>query len=351
MARISLENLSKSYGALSVIRDIDLRIDDGEMLVLVGPSGCGKSTLLRMIAGLETVSSGAIRIDGKKVNDIDPRDRDIAMVFQSYALYPHKTVFENITFGLKMRHMRREEIRKRADDASAALGLDQYLDRYPGQLSGGQRQRVAMGRALVREPKAFLFDEPLSNLDAQLRVQMRMEIRALQRKLGVTSVYVTHDQIEAMTMGDRIAVMQGGDIVQVGAPLEIYDRPANAFVATFIGSPAINLFDARIGEDGQSAVTPGGLALPVAGAAITAGAPVRVGIRPEHLRIAPEGTPAIVEAVEQTGLDTLLIARAGDTALRVLIRDRQYLRIGEEVRLASSPGDVHVFTPEGAALR
>ncbi len=350
MAHISLENLTKSYGALSVIKGIDLQIADGEMLVLVGPSGCGKSTLLRMIAGLETITSGTLSIDDRRVNDIDPRDRDIAMVFQSYALYPHKTVLENITFGLKMRRMPPDEVRKRADYASVALGLEQYLDRYPGQLSGGQRQRVAMGRALVREPKAFLFDEPLSNLDAQLRVQMRMEIRALQQKLGVTSVYVTHDQIEAMTMGDRIAVMHGGDIVQVGAPLDIYDHPANVFVATFIGSPAINLFDAHIGPDGRSAVTAAGLSLPVRGSGVAPDMPVRIGIRPEHLSLSSEGIPARVEAIEQTGLDTLLIVRTADTSLRVLIRDRQYLHVGEQVQLTVDPQHVHVFTPEGNAL-
>ncbi|MFC0216851.1 ABC transporter ATP-binding protein [Pseudochelatococcus lubricantis] len=351
MAHISFENVSKSYSTLNVIRDINLDIHDGEMLILVGPSGCGKSTLLRMIAGLESVSSGAIRIDDRVVNDLDPRDRDIAMVFQSYALYPHKTVLENITFGLRMRRMAGDEILRRAKQASMALGLDAYLDRYPRQLSGGQRQRVAMGRALVREPKAFLFDEPLSNLDAQLRVQMRMEIRALQQKLGVTSVYVTHDQIEAMTMGDKIAVMNRGGIEQIGTPLDIYDRPANEFVATFIGSPMINLLDAEVRGDGRSAVTPGGLVLSTGTAALSPGEKVRIGIRPEHVRLGDDGAPGIVEAVEQTGLDTLVLVRTSGTAMRVLIRERRYMERGQKVLLSLPPADMHVFSSDTGARR
>lgn len=342
MARIALRDVSKSYGAVNVIKNVSLDIGDGELLVLVGPSGCGKSTLLRMIAGLEEITGGEIAIDDVVVNDIEPQRRDIAMVFQSYALYPHKTVYENITFGLKMRGMPKAEMRQRAESAAATLGLVPYLDRYPRQLSGGQRQRVAMGRALVREPKAFLFDEPLSNLDAQLRVQMRMDIRELQQQLGVTSVYVTHDQIEAMTLGDRIAVMHGGHVAQIGTPLDIYDRPANLFVATFIGSPAINLIDVTVGAGGHTAST-GDIVLALPQLGLAEAQVVVAGIRPEAIRISKAGFTGRVELVEQTGLDTLAVVSVGGHSLRVLARERVQLARGEVVHLEIDPEKVHFF--------
>jgi multiple sugar transport system ATP-binding protein len=251
MAEVTIRALKKSYGGLQVVHGLDLDIVDGEFVVLVGPSGCGKSTLLRMIAGLEEVSSGDIRIGERRVNNLPPSERDIAMVFQNYALYPHKTVAANMGFALKMRGMDKAEIDQRVKRAAEVLGLTPYLDRYPRALSGGQRQRVAMGRAIVRDPQVFLFDEPLSNLDAKLRVQMRTEIRELHQRLKTTTVYVTHDQIEAMTMADKIVVMQGGKIEQVGAPLELYDRPANTFVASFIGSPSMNMIEGGAGRRGQ----------------------------------------------------------------------------------------------------
>ncbi|PZQ50047.1 MAG: sugar ABC transporter ATP-binding protein [Rhodovulum sulfidophilum] len=348
MAHITLNEVSKSYGALDILKGISIEIGDGEMLVLVGPSGCGKSTLLRMIAGLEEISAGEVSIDGKVVNGVEPRLRDVAMVFQSYALYPHKTVLENITFGLKMRGATREEMRRRAEKASSMLGLSDYLARYPRQLSGGQRQRVAMGRALVREPKAFLFDEPLSNLDAQLRVQMRTEIRELQRTLGVTSIYVTHDQVEAMTMGDRIVVMDKGHVAQIGSPLELYDRPANTFVARFIGSPAINLIDAEILADGGVGFE-GGMTVPGGGAGLPPGTRLVAGVRPEHVRVGDEGCEARVELVEHTGLDTLLVVTAGGQSVRALTRERLAVRRGETVRISVAPERLHLFDAQGHA--
>ena len=342
MAHIALSKVSKSYGSVNIIKDVSLEIADGELLVLVGPSGCGKSTLLRMIAGLEDITAGEISIDGQVVNEMEPRQRDIAMVFQSYALYPHKTVFENITFGLKMRGTAKDEMRRRAEKAGETLGLSDYMNRYPRQLSGGQRQRVAMGRALVREPRAFLFDEPLSNLDAQLRVQMRMEIRELQQQLGVTSVYVTHDQIEAMTMGDRIAVMHDGHVAQIGTPLDIYDRPSSVFVATFIGSPAINLIDATARRDG-SVTSSGGIELSGPRSGLADGQSVVAGVRPEHIRIGAEGMEARVDLVEQTGLDTLVVVNVGGQSLRVLARERLPVVRGETVRLRIDPALVHLF--------
>ena len=342
MAHIALSKVSKSYGSVNIIKDVSLEIADGELLVLVGPSGCGKSTLLRMIAGLEDITAGEISIDGQVVNEMEPRQRDIAMVFQSYALYPHKTVFENITFGLKMRGTAKDEMRRRAEKAGETLGLSDYMNRYPRQLSGGQRQRVAMGRALVREPRAFLFDEPLSNLDAQLRVQMRMEIRELQQQLGVTSVYVTHDQIEAMTLGDRIAVMHDGHVAQIGTPLDIYDRPSSVFVATFIGSPAINLIDATARRDG-SVTSSGGIELSGPRSGLADGQSVVAGVRPEHIRIGAEGMEARVDLVEQTGLDTLVVVNVGGQSLRVLARERLPVVRGETVRLRIDPALVHLF--------
>jgi multiple sugar transport system ATP-binding protein len=286
MASVSVEGVRKSYGSLEVIHGIDIAIPDGEFVVLVGPSGCGKSTLLRMIAGLEAISGGVVRIGNTVVNEIPPKDRDIAMVFQNYALYPHMTVRENMAFSLKLRGAERNVIDQRVQKAAQILGLQTYLDRYPKQLSGGQRQRVAMGRAIVRNPQVFLFDEPLSNLDAKLRVQMRTEIKALHQQLRTTSIYVTHDQIEAMTMADRIVVMHDGIVEQIGSPIELYDSPANLFVAGFIGSPAINLLRGTLRRNnGRNWVaTEAGIDLPLGGnVAGHDGQPVVYGIRPEHL--------------------------------------------------------------------
>ncbi|EPX86412.1 carbohydrate ABC transporter ATP-binding protein, CUT1 family [Rubellimicrobium thermophilum DSM 16684] len=338
MADVAIRDLRKSYGAVEVIHGIDLDIPDGEFVVLVGPSGCGKSTLLRMIAGLEGISSGTIRIGDRVVNNLPPSERDIAMVFQNYALYPHKTVAANMGFALKMRGMPRAEIEERVGRAADILGLRPYLDRYPRALSGGQRQRVAMGRAIVRDPKVFLFDEPLSNLDAKLRVQMRTEIRALHQRLRTTTVYVTHDQIEAMTMADRIVVLREGHIAQAGAPLDLYDRPANIFVAGFIGSPAMNLIEG-IGQGG--AVQAGGLRLPAPGA--PEGRSVIFGIRPEHLEIGEGWFEATVRVVEPTGSETHLVADAGGQEIVVVSRDRLALRPGDRVPLRADPARAHLF--------
>jgi multiple sugar transport system ATP-binding protein len=341
MAEVTIRDLRKSYGALQVLHGIDLDIADGRFVVLVGPSGCGKSTLLRMIAGLEGVTSGTIRIGERVVNNLAPSERDIAMVFQNYALYPHKTVAQNMGFALKMARMDRAEIDARVARAADILGLKPYLDRYPRALSGGQRQRVAMGRAIVRDPKVFLFDEPLSNLDAKLRVQMRTEIRALHLRLRTTTVYVTHDQIEAMTMADLIVVMRDGRIEQAGAPLELYDRPANTFVAGFIGSPAMNLVEG-VAESGR--VGFGGTALPAPGAAD--GRRVVIGLRPEHLAVGPlsaDAVEATVRVVEPTGSETHLVAEAGGREVVAVSRDRLSLRPGDRVGLRADPARAHVF--------
>ena len=338
MAEVRIRALRKSYGAVEVIRGLDLDIADGEFVVLVGPSGCGKSTLLRMIAGLEGVTSGTVEIGGRVVNNLPPALRDIAMVFQNYALYPHKTVGANMAFALRMRGMDKAEIKERVDRAAEVLGLTPYLDRYPRALSGGQRQRVAMGRAIVRDPQVFLFDEPLSNLDAKLRVQMRTEIRELHQRLQATTVYVTHDQIEAMTMADRIVVMQGGNIEQVGAPLELYDRPANTFVASFIGSPSMNLFEGAATSGG---IAIGGALIPAPG--LAEGRKVICGIRPEHLALADSGIPATVAVVEPTGSETHVVARHGGREVVAVFRDRQGFRPGQEIHLMPQPGQVHLF--------
>jgi multiple sugar transport system ATP-binding protein len=288
MASVSVVEARKSYGSAPVLHGVSVDIADGEFVILVGPSGCGKSTLLRMIAGLETITGGEIRIGSRVVNHVPPKERDIAMVFQNYALYPHMTVLENMAFSLKLKGAPKAEITAKVNRAAEILGLTPLLERYPRQLSGGQRQRVAMGRAIVRDPQVFLFDEPLSNLDAKLRVQMRSEIKALHQRLSTTTVYVTHDQVEAMTMADRIVVMQDGRVEQVGAPLELYDRPANLFVATFIGSPAMNLIEGRI--TGEGFVTTSGLTLPLRLApAGSQGQPALYGIRPEHFSLGGEG--------------------------------------------------------------
>jgi multiple sugar transport system ATP-binding protein len=326
---------------MTVIRHLDLDIADGEFVVLVGPSGCGKSTLLRMIAGLEEITGGDIRIGTRRVNNLPPSERDIAMVFQNYALYPHKTVAANMGFPLKMKGEDKAVVRQKVERAAEILGLAPYLDRYPRALSGGQRQRVAMGRAIVRDPQVFLFDEPLSNLDAKLRVQMRTEIRELHQRLKTTTVYVTHDQIEAMTMADKIVVLQSGHIEQVGAPLDLYDRPANTFVASFIGSPAMNMLPGRV--QGGRVVTEGAsLPLPP-GANIAEGQAVTYGIRPEHLAPAADGIAGTIAVVEPTGSETHVVLRHQGRELTALFRDRVAFRPGESLTLAPDPAAAHLF--------
>src|SRR5213075_2844865 len=318
MASVSFQNIEKSFGTTKVIHSLSFDIQDGEFMVLVGPSGCGKSTLLRMLAGLEEITAGTIAIDSKTVNNLDSKDRDIAMVFQSYALYPHMTVRDNMGFSLKLRKAAPQVITERVAHAARILNLQSYLHRYPRELSGGQRQRVAMGRAIVRDPKVFLFDEPLSNLDAKLRVAMRAEIKALHQRLKTTTVYVTHDQIEAMTMADRIAVMRDGRIEQLGEPLELYDRPANLFVAQFIGSPAMNVFDGVFRSNSVSAL---GAQWPTSARAAE-GQRVKYGMRPEHLEPASSGIAAEVVVVEPMGAETELVVRIGDTSLTIMTRGR-----------------------------
>jgi multiple sugar transport system ATP-binding protein len=341
MAGVTIRSLRKAYGSMDVIHGLDVDIGDGEFVVLVGPSGCGKSTLLRMIAGLEEITSGTIRIGDRVVNHLPPSERDIAMVFQNYALYPHKTVAANMGFALKMRGLPKEEVRAKVERAAEVLGLTPYLDRYPRALSGGQRQRVAMGRAIVRDPQVFLFDEPLSNLDAKLRVQMRAEIRELHQRLRTTTVYVTHDQIEAMTMADKIVVMQGGRIEQVGAPLEVYDRPANVFVAGFIGSPAMNLIEGRVSGGAVEAL---GARLPLRTAGgIPDGRAVLCGVRPEHFLLDDGGIEVTVAVVEPTGLETHVVAHADGQNVVSLFRERHAFRPGERIRLAPDPDAMHLF--------
>ena len=344
MANVSVENLKKSYATLEVIHGIDIDIQDREFVALVGPSGCGKSTLLRMIAGLEDVTGGTVRIDGEVINDVAPRDRDIAMVFQSYALYPHMTVAQNMGFALKLGKVPPAEIETRVTAAAETLNLTSYLDRFPRELSGGQRQRVAMGRAIVRRPKVFLFDEPLSNLDAKLRVRMRTEIKSLHQRLGATSIYVTHDQIEAMTMADRIVVMRDGHIEQIGSPLELYDQPANEFVATFIGSPAINLLEGAIEADGFRLSD--GSMLPLPNDVRSAqGRAARYGIRPEHLEIVASGgaVSMLVDVVEPTGNETILSGTIAGQEVQLTQRDRLSLRPGQKINVAVRPDVSHLF--------
>ncbi len=347
MSSVSFRNIEKSYGSTKVIHGIGFDIADGEFTVLVGPSGCGKSTLLRMLAGLEAISGGTIAIDGKVVNDIESKDRDIAMVFQSYALYPHMTVRENLEFGLKIRKMPRAEMDRLVNEAAATLGITEYLDRKPKQLSGGQRQRVALGRAIVRKPAVFLFDEPLSNLDAKLRVQMRAEITKLQKSLQTTTVYVTHDQIEAMTMGHRIAIMKTGDLQQVGTPLEVYERPANLFVAGFIGTPPMNFVPATI--SGKRIVA-SGFELPLPGelAAAGDGRKVVVGIRPENVREASRGGETVrvdakVDFVEPLGHEVIVHGRVGDDVLVAKLDPHRAPEMGTDIGLEIELGALHLF--------
>ncbi|MCV6574771.1 MAG: sn-glycerol-3-phosphate ABC transporter ATP-binding protein UgpC, partial [Cohaesibacter sp.] len=324
MAKIALEHIRKAYGPTEVIHGIDGEIKDGEFVVIVGPSGCGKSTLLRMIAGLESVTDGTIRIGDKVVNNLEPSQRDIAMVFQNYALYPHMSVFDNMSYGLKIRGLPKAEIKRRVEEAAQILELTPYLQRAPRQLSGGQRQRVAMGRAIVREPSVFLFDEPLSNLDAKLRVQMRLEIKKLQERLGITSVYVTHDQVEAMTLGHRLMVLNGGNVEQFGSPIDLYDKPQTLFVAGFIGSPAMNILDAVCGGDGKSMTLSNGDVITAAsGAENLAGKSLKAGVRPEHLHLAGSHDAqfsAHVDVVEQLGADTIVHGTLLNTEEQLSVR-------------------------------
>ena len=344
MSSVTLTNVSKTFGAVKVLSDINLTIADGEFMVLVGPSGCGKSTLLRAIAGLEEVTGGEIRIGERRVNDVAPRDRDIAMVFQSYALYPHMNVTKNMSFGLVLRKEDPSKIKSRVDVASGKLGLGALLTRLPKQLSGGQRQRVAMGRAIVRDPKVFLFDEPLSNLDAKLRAQMRTEIKALHQSLNTTAIYVTHDQVEAMTMANRIAVMNEGVIQQVGPPLEVYDRPANVFVAGFIGSPTMNFVDAVASLKGKAlAILNDGSSLPIATKNVKEGQKLTLGFRPEHLQMATTGLAGEVLVVEPLGMMTQVVVKAAGTHVELMVLERTDIAPGTKVKLTISPAYIHTF--------
>ena len=350
MSSVSLSNIKKSYGNVDVIHGVDLEIRDGEFIVLVGPSGCGKSTLLRMVAGLEEISGGELQIAGEPMNEVHARDRDIAMVFQSYALYPHMSVRENMAFALKMRGEEAVKIEREVQNAAEILGLNELLDRLPKELSGGQRQRVAMGRAIVRHPKVFLFDEPLSNLDAKLRVQMRVEIRELHQRLKATSIFVTHDQVEAMTMADRIVLLNDGVIQQVGSPKEIYEQPRNLFVADFIGSPGMNFINGRIESDnGQARLNYGDDYQIPLDAAIDSdtltGMQVTLGIRPEHLEICPsgEGFSARVSSIETTGYENYLYCSMAGHRICVLQLDDNPHAIGDHIQLRAKPGRQHLF--------
>ena len=346
MKNVSLRGITKNFGQMDVLDRIDLDIEDGEFLVLVGPSGCGKSTLLRMVAGLEPISGGDLIIGGERANDQPPQKRNIAMVFQSYALFPHMTARENIGFGPRIRGEDKATTAAKVDKAAGILNLHSYLDRYPRQLSGGQRQRVAMGRAIVREPSVFLFDEPLSNLDAQLRVQMRTEIKALHQRLKSTVIYVTHDQIEAMTMADRIVVMNKGKIQQIGAPLELYDHPANKFVAGFIGSPSMSFISGSITQDGFFRTSEGeGIAVP---GHAKPGSAAEMGIRPENFLVAPDGKglSLAVEVVEPTGPETHVYGRIAGEAVRAVFRERIHLAPGERVPVTARPEQIHLFDKE-----
>ena len=349
MAEVKVRGLKKSFGSTDVLHGLDLDIEDGQFVVLVGPSGCGKSTLLRMVAGLEGISEGQILINDRLVNNLPPAERDIAMVFQNYALYPHKTVAANMAFSLRMRKMDKAEIDARVTRAAEVLGLTDYLGRYPRALSGGQRQRVAMGRAIVRDPQVFLFDEPLSNLDAKLRIQMRAEIRELHQRLATTTIYVTHDQIEAMTMADQIVVMQGGRIEQIGAPLELYDRPANTFVAGFIGAPSMNFVEGVVSTNGSSAVVRGTeIGLPSA-PGLTEGQAITLGMRPEDTAISEQGISGDITVVEPTGAETHLVIRSEGTDLTAVVRERQAFKPGQSVKLSAAPEKIHLFDQETGA--
>ncbi len=343
MATVSIRNVRKRFGTTEVLHGVSVEIEDGEFVILVGPSGCGKSTLLRMIAGLENISDGEIAIGGRVVNNVAPKERDIAMVFQNYALYPHMTVRDNMAFALSLAKAPKAVIDEKVARAAQILGLAPYLNRYPRQLSGGQRQRVAMGRAIVRDPQVFLFDEPLSNLDAKLRVQMRAEIKELHQRLATTTVYVTHDQIEAMTMADKIVVMNAGNVEQTGAPLDLYDHPDNLFVAGFIGSPAMNFLKGQITSGAFRAE--GGAALPLPGVMVNGseGKPVLYGVRPEHFMLDAQGLPATVHVVEPTGSETQVMAEYAGTPIVCAFRERVSAKPGETIHITANPALVHLF--------
>ncbi|GAJ92020.1 sn-glycerol-3-phosphate ABC transporter ATP-binding protein UgpC [Agrobacterium sp. SHOUNA12C] len=345
MAQVAVKDVIKKYGSLQVIHGVNIDIADGEFVVLVGPSGCGKSTLLRMIAGLETISGGEVSIGARVVNNVLPKDRDIAMVFQNYALYPHKNVADNMGFPLKLKGAPKSEIEAKVRKAAEILDLGKLLDRYPKQLSGGQRQRVAMGRAIVRDPQVFLFDEPLSNLDAKLRVTMRVEIKELHQRLKTTTIYVTHDQIEAMTMADKIVVMRDGLVEQIGAPLDLYDHPANVFVAGFIGSPAMNFVRGKLATvNGETVfVSDKGAVLPVPAGTTAHDEPVIYGIRPEHIEHGGEGLPATISVLEPTGSETQIFAHIGGDPINAVVKDRIALRPGETIPLLINRERVHLF--------
>jgi len=356
MAKVTIRSVKKSFGDVEVMHGVDIDIADGSFTVLVGPSGCGKSTLLRMIAGLEHISEGEIQIGGKRMNDVLPKQRDIAMVFQNYALYPHMSVRKNMSFSLKLAKVDKTTIETKVNSAAEILGLSDLLDRYPRQLSGGQRQRVAMGRAIVRDPQVFLYDEPLSNLDAKLRVAMRTELKELHQRLKTTSVYVTHDQVEAMTMGDQIVVMKDGLVEQAGRPLDLYDYPANSFVAGFIGSPAMNFLPGvvmRSGDDAHVELTDRTrLALPRS-SPVRHGQSVTFGTRPEHLSLATEGgIPVQVVAVEPTGADTFVACRHQGIDIAAVFRERYDFQPGSTIHLRPDISRSHLFDMEtGLALR
>src|SRR5690242_13314317 len=345
MSSVHIQDVRKSFGALEVLHGVTIPIEDGEFVVLVGPSGCGKSTLLRMLAGLENITAGTISIGDRVVNNVHPKERDVAMVFQNYALYPHMTVAQNMGFSLKLRGENQAKINERVNRAADILGLKPLLERYPRQLSGGQRQRVAMGRAIVRDPQVFLFDEPLSNLDAKLRVAMRTEIKELHQRLKTTTVYVTHDQIEAMTMADKIVVMHDCIVEQIGTPLDLYDKPGNLFVAGFIGSPAMNFLKGKVKANGAVAFEgPNGVKLPLKTApANSDGRPAVYGVRPEHFTIADDGAEAEIIVVEPTGSETQVFASLGGEQVVAVFRERHQFNPGDKIRLKPDPSLVHLF--------
>ena len=352
--RVSMRGIVKRHGAFTALHGVDLDIEPGEFFALLGPSGSGKTTTLRILAGLEPLNEGRVMLDGEDVTEREPGERDVAMVFQSYALYPHMSVRDNMGFSLRLRKADRNEIDTRVARAAKILNLDPYLDRFPRELSGGQRQRVAMGRAIVRDPKVFLFDEPLSNLDAKLRVQMRAEIKALHQRLKTTTVYVTHDQIEAMTMADRIVVMHDGVIEQIGTPLELYDRPDNLFVAQFIGSPAMNIVKGTLRRTNGTAhvETPDGVHWPLGAGAGTDGQAVTYGVRPDHLELAGNNhrsVPGEIVVVEPTGSETELVVRIGDAQMIVETHGRPTLAPGDKVQFAVNPANVHLFDQSSGA--
>jgi sn-glycerol 3-phosphate transport system ATP-binding protein len=348
MAQVRLVDIKKSFAATHVIHGVDCTITDGEFIVILGPSGCGKSTLLRIVAGLETQSSGEVWIGDRNVAGVEPKDRNIAMVFQNYALYPHLSVYDNMAYGLKVRGTPRPEIEERVRKAAKILELEKLLDRKPRQLSGGQRQRVAMGRAIVRDPEVFLFDEPLSNLDAKLRVQMRIEIRRLHQTIKNTSIYVTHDQVEAMTLADRLIVMNAGRAEQIGAPMDVYARPATTFVAGFIGAPAMNLLPGKLTEAGDAVELDGGQHVPLGRPVGPGGRKVTFGIRPEHVQVGSGGLSLAIDLVEALGADTLAHGRLGGDGTVMTLRLPGTMRVaaGDRLDLTADPANLHVFDAE-----